>query len=104
MEFKKALEEWKKDVFLYYKEDKEVTHIVLVIMPNFPTQVLASLVQSHGISLEPVPKLSGRPSNIIQVQKNQKSEISNKLQSINEQLLEISKKYYSTIVSIQEAA
>jgi V/A-type H+/Na+-transporting ATPase subunit I len=102
VEFKKALEEWKKDVFLYYKEDKEVTHIVLVIMPNFPTQVLASLVQSHGISLEPVPKLSGRPSNIIQVQKNQKSEISNKLQSINEQLLEISKKYYSTIVSIQE--
>ena len=102
VEFKKALEEWKKDVFLYYKEDKEVTHIVLVIMPNFPTQVLASLVQSHGITLEPVPNLSGKPSNIIEVQKNQKSEISNKLHAINEQLMEISKKYYSTIVGIQE--
>jgi V/A-type H+-transporting ATPase subunit I len=100
--FKKAIEEWKKEVLLYYKEEKETTHFVLVIMPNFPTQVLASLVQSHGITLEPVPNLSGKPVDIIQVQKNQKSEISNKLQSINEQLLEISKKYYSTIVSIQE--
>lgn len=100
--FKKALEEWKKDVFLYYKEEKEVTHFALVIMPNFPTQVLASLVQSHGISLEPVPNLSGKPSNIIEVQKNQKSEISSKLQAINEQLLEISNKYFSIIVSVQE--
>lgn len=100
--FKKAIEEWKKEVLLYYKEEKETTHFVLVIMPNFPTQVLASLVQSYGITLEPVPNLSGKPVDIIQVQKNQKSEISNKLQSINEQLLEISKKYYSTIVSIQE--
>jgi len=100
--FKKALEERKKDVVLYYKEDKAVTHFVLVILPNFPTQVLASLVQSHSINLEPVPNLSGKPSNIIQDQKNQKSEISNKLQAINGQLLEISKKYYATIVSIQE--
>ena len=102
VEFKKALEEWKKDVVLYYKEDKKVTHFVLVILPNFPTQVLASLVQSHSINLEPVPDLNGKPSNIIQDQKNQKSEISNKLQAINGQLLEISKKYYATIVSIQE--
>jgi V/A-type H+/Na+-transporting ATPase subunit I len=102
VEFKKALEEWKKDVVLYYKEDKKVTHFVLVILPNFPTQVLASLVQSHSINLEPVPDLNGKPSNIIQDQKNQKSEISNKLQAINGELLEISKKYYATIVSIQE--
>lgn len=102
VEFKKALEERKKDVVLYYKEDKAATHFVLVILPNFPTQVLASLVQSHSINLEPVPDLSGKPSNIIQDQKNQKSEISNKLQAINEQLLEISKKYYATIVSIHE--
>jgi len=102
VQFKKTLEEWKNDVILYSKEDKQVTHFVLVILPNFPTKVLASLVQSHGISLEPVPNLNGKPSSIIQDQKNQKSEISNKLQSINEQLLDISKKYYATIVSIQE--
>src|SRR5438128_1794206 len=101
-EFKKALEEWKKDVVLYYNEDKKFTHFVLVILPNFPTKVLASLVQSYDISLEPVPNLNGKPSSIIQDQKNQKSEISNKLQTINEQLLDISKKYYATIVSIQE--
>ena len=102
VEFKKGLEERKKDVVLYYKEDKEVTHFVLVILPNFPTHVLASLVQSHSINLEPVPNLSGKPFNIIQDQKNQKSEISNQLQAINGQLLDISKKYYATIVSIQE--
>lgn len=101
-QFKKAIEETKKDIFLYYKEEKEITHIVLVTMPDFPTQVLASLVQSHGITLEPVPQLSGKPSDITQVLKNKKTEISNKLQSLNEQLMEISKTYYPTIVSIQE--
>ncbi len=102
MGFKKSLEERKKDVFLYYKEEKEVTHFVLVITPDFPTQALASLVQSHGIRIEPVPKLSGKPSHIIEVQKNQKTGISSKIQAINEELLEISKKYFSIIVSIQE--
>jgi V/A-type H+-transporting ATPase subunit I len=102
MEFKRALEERSKDVFLYYKEEKELTRFVLVIMPDFPTQALASLVQSHGIRIEPVPNLSGKPSQIIEVQKNQKTGISVKLQAINEELLEISKKYSPIIVSIQE--
>ncbi|HET7148401.1 MAG TPA: V-type ATP synthase subunit I [Candidatus Nitrosopolaris sp.] len=102
VEFKKALEERKNDVILYYKEEKVVTHFVLVILPNFPTQLLASLVQSHSISLEPVPNLSGKPSNIIQDQKNQQNEISKNLQAINGLLLEISKKHYAIIVSIQE--
>jgi V/A-type H+/Na+-transporting ATPase subunit I len=102
-EFKKATEEkWRNEVLLYYSEDKTTTHFILVIMPNFPSQVLASLVQSHGITIEPVPDLNGKPSDLIQVEKNQKNELSNKLQSIQEQLLEISKKHYSMIVSIQE--
>jgi V/A-type H+/Na+-transporting ATPase subunit I len=103
VEFKKAIEEkWKKEILLYYSEDKTTTHFVLVIMPNFPSQVLASLVQSHSLTIEPVPDLSGKPSDLIMVQKNQKNELSNKLQSIHEQLLEISKRHYSMIVSIQE--
>lgn len=103
LEFKKAIEEkWKKEILLYYNEDKTTSHFVLVIMPNFPSQVLASLVQSHGITIEPVPDLSGKPSDLIQVEKNEKNELSNKLQSIHEQLEDISKQHYSMIVSIQE--
>jgi V/A-type H+/Na+-transporting ATPase subunit I len=103
LEFKKAIEEkWKQEILLYYNEDKTTSHFVLVIMPNFPSQVLASLVQSHGITIEPVPDLSGKPSDLIQVEKNEKNELSNKLQSIHEQLEEISKRHYSMIVSIQE--
>src|SRR5215469_8099376 len=87
VEFKKAIEEkWNKEIVLYYSEDKTTTHFVLVIMPNFPSQVLASLVQSHGITIEPVPDLSGKPSDLIEVEKNEKNELSNKLQTIHEQL------------------
>ena len=114
LEFKKALEEWKSNIVLYVqepregkvskkdKQSKEVTRFVLVALSNFPSPTLASLVQANSIGLEPVPKLTGNISNIIQEQKDQKEQTSQKLNHIQDELLGISKKYYESIVSIQE--
>jgi V/A-type H+/Na+-transporting ATPase subunit I len=101
-EFTKAIDLWKKDIFLYYKEDKEITHFILVLLPNLASQALAWLVQWYGVNLEPVPNLVGKPSNLIQDQENKKIKISKKLQDISDQLSEISREYYGNIVSIQE--
>jgi V/A-type H+/Na+-transporting ATPase subunit I len=101
-EFRKSLEEWKKDYFFYSKEDKEITHFILVVLPSFPSQSLAALVQSYGISLEPVPDLSGKPRDLVQVQKNKHEQITERMQVIDGQLSEISRQVYGAIVSIQE--
>ncbi|MBI5377762.1 MAG: hypothetical protein HZA82_03970, partial [Thaumarchaeota archaeon] len=67
--FKKALEVNSQDVFLYSKEGKEVTYIVLVTFPFFPPHALATVVQEYSVKLEPVPKLNGKPDQLKQSQR-----------------------------------
>jgi V/A-type H+-transporting ATPase subunit I len=100
--FQKALDVNKQDIFLYTKEDKELTRFVLVVFSNFPPHTLATVVQSHGVHIEAVPKLSGKPQQIIQNQKNSHNQLSQKLNQIDQKLAEISKTHYTTIVCIEE--
>jgi len=100
--FQKALDANKQDIFLYIKEDKELTRFVLVAFSNFPPHALATVVQSHGVHIEAVPKLSGKPQQIIQSQKNIHNQLSQKLNQIDQRLAEISKIHYTTIVCIEE--
>jgi len=100
--FKKALEVNSQDVFLYSKEGKEVTHIVLVTFPNFPPHALATTVQEYNVKLEPVPKLNGKPDQLKQSQRAILNELTQKLKEIDRQLAEISKEYYANIVCIEE--
>ncbi len=101
-DFKKALEANSQDVILDSKEGKEVTHFVLVVLPNFPSHALGTTVQSHGVHLEAVPKLVGKPDVIIRDQKKIHSELSAKLKHIDEQLMEISKNHFTTLACVEE--
>ena len=101
-DFKKALEEHKNDIFLYSKEEKKITYLVLVVFPSFSAQAFATLIQSHGVKIEPVPKLDGKPDEIIKNQKSILDDLSRKLKQIDEQLGEISKKHYRNIVYVEE--
>ncbi len=56
-DFKKALEEHKKDIFLYFKEEKKVTHLVIVVFSSFSPQTFANLIQSHDVKIESLQKL-----------------------------------------------
>lgn len=100
--FKKALEPNNQDIFLYSKEGKEITHIVLITFPYFPPHALATIVQEYNVKLEAVPKLNGTPVQLKQSLGDVLNELTQKLKEIDRQLAEISKKYYDNIVCIEE--
>ncbi len=100
--FKKAMDVNSQDVFLYPKEGKETTHVVLVTFPNFPPHALATVVQEYDVKLEAVPKLQGKADKLTQNLKTKHAEISQKLQEIDGKLAEISKVNYVNIVCIEE--
>jgi len=100
--FKNALEAHQQDIFLYSKEGKEVTHIVLLVFPNFPSHALATIVQTHGVNIEAVPKLDGKADEIIKNQKSILNDLSQKLKQIEQELTEISKMHFTNIVCVQE--
>jgi V/A-type H+/Na+-transporting ATPase subunit I len=100
--FKKALDINNQDVFIYSKEGKDTTDVILVTFPNFPPHALATLVQEYDVKIEAVPKLDGKADQLIQKLKAKQSEISQKLKEVERQLGEISKAHYVNIVCIEE--
>jgi V/A-type H+/Na+-transporting ATPase subunit I len=100
--FKKILDVNSQDVFIYPKEGKDTTNIILVTFPNFPPHALATVVQEYDVKMEAAPKLDGKADQLIQKLKTRHSEISQKLNGVKEQLQEISNNYYINIVCIEE--
>ncbi len=100
--FKKGLEANNLDVFLYSKEDKEITRIVLITFPNFPPHALATAVQEYNVKLEAVPKLNGTSAQLKQSLGTVLNELNQKLKEIDRQLEEISKEHYANIVCVEE--
>jgi len=100
--FKKTLDVNSQDVFIYPKEGKYTTNIVLVTFPNFPPHALATVVQEYDVKMEAAPKLDGKADQLIQKLKTKHSETSQKLKEVQVQLQEISKNYYVNIVCIEE--
>jgi V/A-type H+/Na+-transporting ATPase subunit I len=100
--FKKALDVNSQDVFIYPKEGKDTTNVVLVTFPNFPPHALATVVQEYDVKMEAVPKLEGKADQLMQNLKSKQTDISHKLKEVERQLDEISKVHYVNIVCIEE--
>ncbi len=100
--FKQALQIHGQDVFLYSKEEKDTTRIILVTFPNFPAHALATVVQGYNVKLEAVPKLKGKTAELNQSLKNKQNEITQKINEIDKQLAEISKGHYVNITCLEE--
>jgi V/A-type H+-transporting ATPase subunit I len=100
--FKKALDVNSLDIFIYPKEGKETTNVVLVTFPNFPPHALATIVQEYDVKLEAVPKLDGKADQLVQNLKAKHADVSRNLQEVDRQLGEISKSHYVNIVCIEE--
>ncbi len=119
-EFKKLIETNKDEIILYTKEnteeknssktiqfgkskkDHKKTQMILVVIPSFPSNKLASIVNSHGVTLEAVPKLEGKPLEIIKNQQSILKGLSNNLGNINDELLEISRSHYTFLKGAEE--
>lgn len=100
--FKQALNVHGQDVFLYSKEEKDTTRIILVTFPNFPPHALSTVVQEYNVKLEAVPKLKGKAAELSQSLKNKQNEITQKINEIDKQLAEVSKNNYVNIICLEE--
>jgi V/A-type H+-transporting ATPase subunit I len=100
--FKTTLELNGRPVILYSQERKKLAYFVLVIPPHLPSNTLASAVNFNGVHLEPVPKLQGKPEEIIRNQQKLYNDLSAKLNQINYQLTEISNSHYTFLKGAEE--
>jgi len=101
-EFKKKLELNDEDVILYSKGSEKITRFVLVLMHNFPSNALASVVNLYNVHLEAVPNLKGTPTVELEHQKNIYNDLSTELNKIDNQLYEISKLDYTCLKGAEE--
>ena len=101
-EFKKTLESNEGPIILYSQARDKLIYFVLVLPPNFPSNILATAVSLYGVHLETVPKLEGKPVYINVLQKNLHDDLNAKLKLIYNQLTEISKSNYSFLKGAEE--
>ena len=101
-EFNKVLQEYKQDIFLYSKPEKDVTRLVLIVFPSFPSDAFANIIQTHEVKIEVVPNLDGKPTDIITKQKSHLVNLNQKLKQIKQELTKISEQHYSTLREVEE--
>ena len=101
-DFKKSLESDGGPIILYSQTKDNLVYFVLVLPPNFPSNSLATAVSVYGVHLETVPKLQGKPVDLIHLQKNLHDDLNEKLKLINNQLTEISKSNYTFLKGAEE--
>jgi V/A-type H+-transporting ATPase subunit I len=101
-EFKKKLESNNQDIILYSKEGEKITEFVLVVLPHYPSNALASIINLYNVHMEAVPPLKGKPKDVIDKLKHKLEELEKKLENINSQLLAFSQANYSLLKGLEE--
>jgi len=101
-EFKKVIDEHHKDIMLYTKAEKELTHLILVVFPTISPDKFANIIQLHNVKIEAVPSISGKPNEIIINQKSNLQTQNQRLEQINNELNQISEKYFADLVEVEE--
>jgi len=101
-EFKKVIDEHHKDIMLYTKAEKELTHLILVVFPTISPDKFANIIQLHNVKIEAVPSITGKPNEIITNQKSNLQTQNQRLEQINNELNQISEKYFADLVEVEE--
>lgn len=101
-ELKKKLESNNQDIILYSKDEPKLTRFVLVVLPHFPSNALASIVNLYNVHLEAVPKLKGKVTEVVKNQQTKLQEVEMNIQEVDNKLSSISKEYYSLLKALEE--
>jgi len=101
-EFKKAIDVHHKDIMLYIQAEKKLTHLILVVFPTISSDEFANIIQTHNVKIEAVPKITGKPNEIISNQKSNLQTQNQRLKEINDELNKISEKHFATLVEVEE--
>ena len=101
-EFKKVIDEHHKDIMLYTKAEKELTHLILVVFPTISPDKFANIIQLHNVKIEAVPSITGKPNEIITNQKSNLQTQNQRLEQINNELNQISEKHFADLVEVEE--
>lgn len=119
-EFQKSIETYKNEIIVYTNQTSEEkisskgirlkkgkkgikkTQMILVVLHSFSSNKLASIVNSNGVTLEAIPKLEGKPLEIIKNQQSIHGDLNKKLNEINDELFEISRTHYTFLKGAEE--
>ncbi|TVP41077.1 V-type ATP synthase subunit I [Candidatus Nitrosocosmicus arcticus] len=101
-EFKKKLESNNQDIVLYSKGGEKITEFVLVVLPRYPSNALASIINLYNVHMEAVPPLKGKPQEVIENLMHNLEKFEKKLANINSQLLAVSQADYSLLKGLEE--
>lgn len=101
-ELKKKLESNTQDIIIYSKEGTKITHFILVVLPHFPSNALASIVNLFNVNLEAIPKLKGTPTKVIDDLKKNHKELTDQISEVDKKLTELSNNYYSLLKGLEE--
>ncbi len=100
--FKQALQVDPSKIILYKQQGKDLNRFILVIPPEFPSNVLANAIERYGAKMEPMPRISGKPNDLMVKLKDELNEFSKTLKHFEQQKRELSEKHFATIVSVEE--
>jgi len=101
-EFKKSIDAHKKDIMLYTKAEKKLTHLILVVFTSISSDKFANIIQTHDVKMEVVPNLNGKPNKIITDLKTKLQSENQRLDEINKELNKISENHYATLIEVEE--
>jgi V/A-type H+/Na+-transporting ATPase subunit I len=82
-------------------KDKDLVSLVVVV-PNESLDKFGSIIQKADLRLQRVPKLKGRPSDVLSRLTGEKAGAETELKRVTEKLRALSDRYYAIISSVEE--
>ena len=101
-EFKKSIDAHNKDIMLYTKAEKKITHLILVVFTSISSDKFANIIQSHDVKIEAVPDLNGKPNKIITDLRSKLQSENQRLDEINKELSKMSENHYANLIEVEE--
>lgn len=86
---------------MLYSSGKDPVNLVVVV-PTKELDKFGSIIQKANLRLQRIPKLKGKPSEVLSKLKQEKDAADASMKNVESKLREISEKNYSTLASLEE--